>query len=358
MADMLFLLRNIRRKMLSKNQLLSYALYGIGEIFLVVIGILIAVQIDDWNEQRKLLAQEDQYLERLIAENEQDLINFAGFKQDTEKAIASIDQFCRVLKDASSSDSLILLSIQEYMIYGSLVPNFSSSRSTFDDLSSTGNLKVITNPTLRDQVVQHYANIQKIQERMQINADWALSLDTQFYSELDGMKFVPWTAHLFPSQTEAELAKDLRKHRLDYINNASAGYWVDRDAIELIDELTNQTRQLITAMKNEIGIESETLPDPVAAGWAGEMVCEVLQEIAGVRVLRCTFPPGVGHEPHFHAPHVGYTVVGGRFQIKDSTGVRELNVPTGYAYANENIIRHEVLNIGTTTAQFLIIEPN
>jgi hypothetical protein len=54
---MLFLLRKIRRKLLTDNKVTTYLLYAIGEIFLVVVGILIAVQIGDWNEQKKTEAK-------------------------------------------------------------------------------------------------------------------------------------------------------------------------------------------------------------------------------------------------------------------------------------------------------------
>lgn len=54
---MLYLLRNIRRKLLTNNKLGTYLLYAIGEIFLVVVGILIALQIGDWNEQKKTEAK-------------------------------------------------------------------------------------------------------------------------------------------------------------------------------------------------------------------------------------------------------------------------------------------------------------
>ncbi len=46
--------RNIRQRLLSENKLSKYLLYAIGEIVLVVIGILIALQINNWNEGRKL----------------------------------------------------------------------------------------------------------------------------------------------------------------------------------------------------------------------------------------------------------------------------------------------------------------
>ena len=57
---------------------------------------------------------------------------------------------------------------------------------------------------------------------------------------------------------------------------------------------------------------AQTTPLPMAlcAGWQGERVCELLHEDAQMRVLRCTFPPGVGHEPHYHPPHFGYVLEG------------------------------------------------
>lgn len=103
--------------------------------------------------------------------------------------------------------------------------------------------------------------------------------------------------------------------------------------------------------------ETKTLKDPLQAGWNNEAVCEVVEDNPKIRVLKCTFPPGVGHERHFHASHFGYTLQGGKFRIKDTTGTREVNVPTGYEYYNEGIDWHEVLNIGDSTAIFLIIEP-
>jgi quercetin dioxygenase-like cupin family protein len=99
------------------------------------------------------------------------------------------------------------------------------------------------------------------------------------------------------------------------------------------------------------------LPDPLEAGWKGEKVCEVLVDNERVRTLKCTFPPGVGHERHYHAEHFGYTLAGGKFRITDTTGTREVDIPTGYDFYNEKVEWHEVLNIGDNTAVFLIVEP-
>ena len=98
------------------------------------------------------------------------------------------------------------------------------------------------------------------------------------------------------------------------------------------------------------------LADPLAAGWRGTPVCERLHEDSTQRILRCTFPPGVGHERHFHERHFGYTVVGGRMQMTDESGVRNVDVPTDSSFTSDGIDWHEVLNVGDTTAVFLIIE--
>ena len=101
----------------------------------------------------------------------------------------------------------------------------------------------------------------------------------------------------------------------------------------------------------------QALSDPLEAGWKGEKVCEVAHETNKVRVLKCTFEPNVGHEKHYHKPHFGYTLKGSTFLIKDDKGVREVNVKTGTQFSKEIITEHEVLNIGDSTAVFLIVEP-
>lgn len=74
--------RAIRRSLLASNRVTGYLLYAVGEIVLVVIGILIALQINNWNDGRQERARELQYLRNIRA----DLIN----------NMAEIDEFIRV----------------------------------------------------------------------------------------------------------------------------------------------------------------------------------------------------------------------------------------------------------------------
>jgi len=102
--------------------------------------------------------------------------------------------------------------------------------------------------------------------------------------------------------------------------------------------------------------DKSNLKDPLEAGWNNTPVCEVVEDNKNVRVLKCTFEPGIGHEEHYHNPHYGYTISGSKFRIKDATGTREVNVPSGYSFSKDSITTHEVLNIGDSTAIFLIVE--
>ncbi|RFB04210.1 cupin domain-containing protein [Parvularcula marina] len=98
------------------------------------------------------------------------------------------------------------------------------------------------------------------------------------------------------------------------------------------------------------------LPDPLVAGWEGEKVCELVRENERVRVLRCTFPPGVGHEKHRHAPHWGYILKGGIQRISDANGTREIETKEGAEWWSDGTV-HEVMNTGETTTEYLIVEP-
>ena len=114
---------------------------------------------------------------------------------------------------------------------------------------------------------------------------------------------------------------------------------------------------LISVLSCEFKSDSLELPDPYAAGWKGKQVCEILNETKKTRVLKCTFPPGVGHEKHYHAPHTGYTIKGSRFKMISEDGtVNIVDVKSGGSWSKEEISVHEVQNIGDSTAVFLIIE--
>lgn len=104
-------------------------------------------------------------------------------------------------------------------------------------------------------------------------------------------------------------------------------------------------------------LQAAVIPHALEAGWKGENVCEPLFENEHIRAAKCTFPPGVGHERHYHPPHFGYIVEGGIMQITDKDGTCEQPTPSGATWWSDGIEWHETVNVGDTTAVYVIVEP-
>jgi len=121
-------------------------------------------------------------------------------------------------------------------------------------------------------------------------------------------------------------------------------------ALALVTSLTLQVHTVVADNPPE-------LPHAFDAGWEGQKTCEILFEDDSARVGRCVFPPGIGHEKHYHNPHFGYVLEGGALRIVDSTGEREVTTQAGGDWSTTTITVHEAMNIGETTTSYLIVEP-
>lgn len=100
------------------------------------------------------------------------------------------------------------------------------------------------------------------------------------------------------------------------------------------------------------------LPKAFDAGWKGEKVCELLYQTESVRVGRCVFPPGVGHEKHYHNPHYGYVLEGGTMELTSDGGeIRIMDTVAGNGWTSEEITVHSIMNIGDSTSSYMIVEP-
>jgi len=230
----------------------KYLTYAVGEIILVVLGILIALQINNWNENRKQSKQELAYVERLLIENKQDLLTFSKSIEDLAKGNQSIEEMAIALNNMNEDDSVILEKIEKYLIYGCHYPFFNPSTSTFDDLSSTGNLGVIKDVDLRDVIVKHYANYDYIQSNFEINSDWALPVDAPLYVDFNVLKFEPTTSFLFKTDSETFSTFEIKENSEEYLRNAAVHYWINLDCINLLNGAINETTELVTRLALEI----------------------------------------------------------------------------------------------------------
>ena len=98
------------------------------------------------------------------------------------------------------------------------------------------------------------------------------------------------------------------------------------------------------------------VPDALAVEWQGKKPCEKLYEDSQIRIARCTFPPGSAHVRHSHPGHLTYVLSGGKAQIQDDKGTRQVDVRADAFIDSPPIPWHELTNIGDTTLQYLTVE--
>jgi quercetin dioxygenase-like cupin family protein len=100
----------------------------------------------------------------------------------------------------------------------------------------------------------------------------------------------------------------------------------------------------------------QPVPDSLSVEWQGQKPCEKLYEDAQLLVARCTFPPGSKHVKHFHPGVLSYVLSGGKAQIEDAKGTRQVEPRTGSYNNSPPVPWHELTNVGDTTISYLLIE--
>lgn len=145
--------RQIRQQFLTENKFSKYILYAVGEILLVVIGILIALQIDNWNEDRKSKILEVKILKRL----RQDLVTDTLYLNDRLKRTLNQGtkqyEFVHEIYNTQKSEEEFrkVLSLQNWDS-DDLVMQI----STYEELKSSGQINIIENEGLKIQMIDLY----------------------------------------------------------------------------------------------------------------------------------------------------------------------------------------------------------
>ena len=143
--------RKIRQNLLSEGKLSKYLIYAIGEILLVMIGILLAFQVNSWNDQKKRDLLEINILEEL--------------KQNLMVDISDFDRNViwhkRALRSSQIISGVIENNLPYYDSLGNhfsnilIVPMFLPTATAYESLKLTGT-KLITNNSLRFDVIELY----------------------------------------------------------------------------------------------------------------------------------------------------------------------------------------------------------
>ncbi|MEY8022154.1 hypothetical protein AB8P51_15050 [Muriicola sp. SD30] len=125
---------------MEKNKTGKYFKYAIGEIILVVIGILIALQINNWNENRKLKESKTEYYEQLLSEINLDIKELNPQIKRVEQSINTYESYLAIFEKSNVSLDSIYHHIKK------VEPTFGLIRfntKTIEVLKSTGDIKLL-----------------------------------------------------------------------------------------------------------------------------------------------------------------------------------------------------------------------
>jgi hypothetical protein len=241
---MISFLRKIRQKLLSQNNVTRYLAYAIGEIFLVVIGILIALQINNANESTKLRTKEVILLQEMKSNLQSDL-------RDLEYNIDGN-------KVRLSSNQVILAALQEKRPFhdslrthfGNILGNFQLSENTasWENLKSVG-LDLISNDSLRNRIstlyTTRYAYLENLEKGIDDRIQWTFFYPLILKNIAMDTFWVSASPQDYNALLENKEFQEVMKMNLfirDYMQNQYES--VERIIQDLVDQIDSHLAQL------------------------------------------------------------------------------------------------------------------
>ena len=173
--------RKIRWRLAANNQFFKYSRYAIGEIVLVVVGILIALYINNWNEERKDIINKKLFKQALIEDLQKDTAHINRNIKNAELTIKVFgDRAIKLDNPNVTLDTIIkLYTLTSIPHMGIMPPN----KTTFESLMSTGNIKVFNEDEIHE-LLNFYDNIRLgyalIQYRYDYSHEKKQELDDKF----------------------------------------------------------------------------------------------------------------------------------------------------------------------------------
>lgn len=247
--------RNIRKRLIEQDNVRKYLLYAIGEILLVVIGILIALQVNNWNEQRKENQERIALIQSLKSDYENSLIVIEGQINECETRSSLLKQLLAYSagEPIEITDDSLKVMLQESHRF-TFSQNFST---TYEQAKSSGKLSLIRNQNLLKALSQNEENIKGLTslEIPVFNESYGeFNANIEILSMFDRLANLDWTPAQHPEFfLNGPRLHDFLKsrdtyakiHHIYFINNLMYLWWGStRYSIHtVLDEIDNSINQ-------------------------------------------------------------------------------------------------------------------
>ncbi len=216
--------RKIRQKLVAENRASKYLLYAIGEIVLVVIGILIALQINNANENRKIKAIETSYLGRLMVDLQEHKTLWEETLDRKQKQLEAAHVF---LNFRFSKNQDTVMRIMPYFTAVGAWKDININQVTFNEMVSSGTLNIITNDSIKirllslDKLYKAILNRQELLQeeyRTLIHTPVMTILNTSNILPLDPIQ-IKIIKRGFSKEEVGKYAREFQKEMITLVND-------------------------------------------------------------------------------------------------------------------------------------------
>jgi len=223
--------RKIRQNLLSEGKTGKYLKYAVGEIILVVIGILIALSINNWNEEIKNRAFEKEILEQIRSNLNKDKLSLESIQVNFENAMNSTDKVLKSEWSPNEKDSLKywLSDIVRFDRFQPLTNAFEVAKSKGLDLISNKQLRFDIGAYYDDEIRRVVKAIEDIEETFK--EDWIYILRKDAKEFKFGEYVILKDVDIL--QSEGEMSNILRTNK----DNYNGGTIRIKSGIEHIDRI-------------------------------------------------------------------------------------------------------------------------
>ena len=175
---MISFFRKIRKTLVNEGKTGRYIKYAIGEILFVVIGIMIALQINNWNDDRKARNKELHYLTNIKSDLTVNILEMENYLADRTEKIAAAMRILEHFEGKPISD-MSAFNADGVNIYS--WQKFYQSNNTFQELVNSGNLAMISN----DEIKNALLNIESLYKKMKSEEEhFRFDTETMIYTPL------------------------------------------------------------------------------------------------------------------------------------------------------------------------------
>jgi hypothetical protein len=228
-----------------ENKTSKYFKYAIGEIVLVVIGILIALQINNWNQGRIAQDKEQTYLSNIKRDLQNQLKSIdvqleheKKYIDNTQPFLDSYYKYKRIILDSTFNQSLTLATERR---------TFVRTDPTYTDLISSGNIDIIKDIT-KNKLIEYYQNLERIEK---INQNNNIHLNDQVYfSEI--LRLIYYDDEFTPNSEElVEISNRIvntEENKLRLINLVNFRKMLAGASTILMLEIKGETQELLGLM--------------------------------------------------------------------------------------------------------------